>query len=77
MPSSNKTDLTRGYPIALAAAVILSTTAIFIRYLTQTYHLPALVLAVWPSPCSRSWDCCAQLCCGWSESTCPILPSMA
>lgn len=41
------TNLTRGYPIALISAAILSTTAIFIRYLTQTYHLPALVLAFW------------------------------
>ncbi len=45
-----KTDrihLTRGYSIALVSAVILSTTAIFIRYLTQTYQIPALVLAFW------------------------------
>ena len=47
MSSSNKASITRGYPIALAAAAILSTTAIFIRHLTQTYHLPALVLALW------------------------------
>lgn len=40
-------NITRGYPIALISAVILSTTAIFIRYLTQTYQIPALVLAVW------------------------------
>jgi drug/metabolite transporter (DMT)-like permease len=44
IPSSN---LTRGYSIAVVSAVILSTTAIFIRYLTQTYQLPALVLAFW------------------------------
>jgi drug/metabolite transporter (DMT)-like permease len=43
----HKTQLTRGYTIAFISAVILSTTAIFIRYLTQTYHLPALVLAFW------------------------------
>ena len=43
----NKTHLTRGYTVAFLSAVILSTTAIFIRYLTQTYHLPALVLACW------------------------------
>jgi drug/metabolite transporter (DMT)-like permease len=42
-----KTQLTRGYTVAFISAVILSTTAIFIRYLTQTYHLPALVLAFW------------------------------
>ncbi len=42
-----KSSLTRGYAAALVAAVFLSTTAIFIRYLTQTYQLPALVLAFW------------------------------
>jgi drug/metabolite transporter (DMT)-like permease len=43
----NSSNLTRGYATALLAAAILSTTAIFIRHLTQTYHLPALVLAFW------------------------------
>jgi drug/metabolite transporter (DMT)-like permease len=43
----NQSNLTRGYSVAVAAAAILSTTAIFIRYLTQTYHIPALVLAFW------------------------------
>jgi len=43
----NNTQLARGYPVALAAAAVLSTTAIFIRYLTQTYNLPPLVLAFW------------------------------
>ncbi len=46
-PTHSHTNLTRGYPIAVAASVILSTTAIFIRHLTQTYQLPALVLAFW------------------------------
>jgi len=41
----DRSHLSRGYAIALAAAAILSTTAIFIRHLTQTYHIPALVLA--------------------------------
>jgi len=45
--SSNSSNLTRGYSIAVVSAVILSTTAIFIRYLTQTYQIPALVLAFW------------------------------
>lgn len=45
--SKSSTHLSRGYAIALASAVILSTTAVFIRYLTQTYQLPALVLAFW------------------------------
>lgn len=44
---ANQTNLTRGYSIAVLSAVILSTTAIFIRYLTQTYQLPAIVLAFW------------------------------
>jgi drug/metabolite transporter (DMT)-like permease len=37
----------RGYAYAVIAAVFLSTTAIFIRYLTQAYSIPALVLAFW------------------------------
>lgn len=41
------TNLARGYPVALISSAILATTAILIRYLTQTYHLPALVLAFW------------------------------
>ena len=40
-------NMQRGYPIALGAAAVLSTTAIFIRHLTQTYGVPALVLALW------------------------------
>jgi drug/metabolite transporter (DMT)-like permease len=45
--TNHSTHLTRGYTVAFFSAIILSTTAIFIRYLTQTYHLPALVLAFW------------------------------
>jgi drug/metabolite transporter (DMT)-like permease len=46
--SRNSTStLTRGYTIALISAAILSTTAIFIRTLTQTYQVPPLVLAFW------------------------------
>jgi drug/metabolite transporter (DMT)-like permease len=37
----------KGYAIAVVAAIFLSTTAIFIRHLTQTYAVPALVLAFW------------------------------
>lgn len=43
-PQSNRS---RGFTIAVISAVILSTTAIFIRYLTETYQMPALVLAFW------------------------------
>ena len=46
-PAPTRSDLTRGYPVALISAAILSTTAIFIRHLTQTYQLPSLVLAFW------------------------------
>jgi len=45
MPKSS--HLTRGYTVALISAAILSTTAVLIRYLTLTYHLPALLLAFW------------------------------
>lgn len=45
--TSDHSSLSRGYIIALVSAAILSTTAIFIRHLTQTYHLPPLVLAFW------------------------------
>ena len=44
MPTSH---LTRGYILAVISAALLSTTAIFIRYLTETFALPALVLACW------------------------------
>jgi drug/metabolite transporter (DMT)-like permease len=39
--------LSRGYLYCIAGTVFLSTSAIFIRYLTETYHIPALVLAFW------------------------------
>jgi len=38
---------TQGYAICLAGTVIWSTTGILIRYLTETYALPSLVLAFW------------------------------
>jgi len=41
------TRLTRGYSIALVSAIILSTTAIFIRHLTRAYGMPAIILAFW------------------------------
>ncbi|MBN1934817.1 MAG: DMT family transporter [Anaerolineae bacterium] len=45
--SAAGSNLARGYMIALISAAFLSTTAIFIRYLTQVYHIPPLVLAFW------------------------------
>lgn len=44
---SSQSTLTRGYTVALISSVILSTTAVFIRYLTQTYQIEPLVLAFW------------------------------
>ena len=46
-PHPTPSQLTRGYTVAVISAVILSSTAIFIRYLTQTYQIPSLVLAFW------------------------------
>jgi drug/metabolite transporter (DMT)-like permease len=40
-------DVSRGYIICLVGIVFWSSTAIFIRYLTTVYSLPALVLAFW------------------------------
>ena len=37
----------KGYMVAAIAALFLSTTSIFIRHLTMTYSMPALVLALW------------------------------
>ncbi|PKN85246.1 MAG: EamA family transporter [Chloroflexi bacterium HGW-Chloroflexi-8] len=44
---SNSSRLSRGYATAVTGAFFLSTTAIFIRYLTQTYQIPPLILAFW------------------------------
>ncbi len=37
----------KGYLIAIIDAVVFSATGIFIRYLTETYDMPPLVLAFW------------------------------
>jgi DME family drug/metabolite transporter len=46
-PTTPGSNSARGYAVALLSAAALSTTAIFIRHLTQTYQIPALVLAFW------------------------------
>ncbi len=38
---------TKGYLTAIVGTAIWSSTAVFIGYLTETYHLPPLVLAFW------------------------------
>jgi drug/metabolite transporter (DMT)-like permease len=40
-------DRNKGFVLAFTSAMVLSLTAIFIRYLTQTFAMPALVLAFW------------------------------
>jgi len=47
LAATDRARIARGTSIAVAAAAVLSTTAIFIRYLTETTHVPALVLALW------------------------------
>jgi drug/metabolite transporter (DMT)-like permease len=39
--------LSKGYAIAIVGTIIWSSTAVFIRYLTETYQMPPLVLAFW------------------------------
>ena len=41
------TNANRGYLAALASALFLSTSSIFIRYLSVNFKLPALVLTFW------------------------------
>jgi drug/metabolite transporter (DMT)-like permease len=38
---------TQGYLICITSTVLWSSTAVFIRYLNDAYHLPSLVLAFW------------------------------
>ena len=38
---------TKGYYLALLCSIILSTTGVFIRYLTEHYNMPPLVIAFW------------------------------
>lgn len=47
MATDEMTHRACGYSAGLAAAAVLSTTAIFIRYLTQRYGMPPLALAFW------------------------------
>jgi len=46
-PAAQGTHTNRGFIAAVGSALFLSTTAIFIRHLTQDYAIPALVLAYW------------------------------
>ena len=47
MSSTDRSQLARGYAIAILAATIFSFTGIIIRHLTQSTAIPALVLAFW------------------------------
>jgi len=42
-----KTPRSKGYSIALVGTLLWSATAVFIRYLSQEYQIPALILAFW------------------------------
>lgn len=46
---AGRVDVGRGYAAGLASAAILSTTAVFIRYLTEEYGMQPLALAMWRS----------------------------
>lgn len=46
-PSSLPNKPARGYLLAVISAMFLSTTAVFIRYLTENFALPALILSFW------------------------------
>ena len=47
MPQPSQPSSRRGYVIAFVGTAIWSTTAIFIGYLTDRFHMPPLVLAFW------------------------------
>ena len=42
-----QSNVTRGYAFGFLAALLLSTTGPFIRYLSQEFLVPPLVLAFW------------------------------
>lgn len=43
----NPKNIKHGYLIALCSAIVLSFTGIIIRFLSENYELPALILAFW------------------------------
>ena len=47
MKMDSSARLGRGYAIALASAVVFSLTGVFIRYLTEAFAIPPLVLSYW------------------------------
>lgn len=46
-PLQADNELPSGYIIAFSSALVLSTTGILVRHLTETYHLPPMILAFW------------------------------
>jgi drug/metabolite transporter (DMT)-like permease len=44
---SSANRLTKGYIIAFIGTIIWSSTAIIIRFLTETFHMPPVLLAFW------------------------------
>ncbi len=47
MPAEPKSNTGRGYAVGVLSAVILCTTSIFIKHLSDAYRMPPLVLAFW------------------------------
>jgi drug/metabolite transporter (DMT)-like permease len=45
--SKNASQISQGYGICILGTMLWSFTAVFIRYLTESYHMPSLVLAFW------------------------------
>lgn len=46
-PHEEPAQFARGYSIAIFGIILWSSTGVFIRYLTETYRIPPLVLAFW------------------------------
>jgi drug/metabolite transporter (DMT)-like permease len=46
-PPQGDNRIPAGYAIAFSSALILSTTGVLIRHLTEAYHMPPMILAFW------------------------------
>lgn len=46
-PPQGDNRIPGGYAIAFSSALILSTTGVLIRHLTEAYHMPPMILAFW------------------------------
>ncbi len=46
-PQQGDNRMQGGYAIAFSSALILSTTGVLVRHLTEAYHMPPMILAFW------------------------------